>query len=79
MNTVEKSGKLGKQRSNHTQTTFFIQIRNMDALRQWNGSLLQIQIKCRGQLNTEERHCFLIKLQSLLPLEPEVIIARDKI
>ena len=52
----------------------------MDALRQWNGSLLQIQIKCRsGRLNTEERHCFLIKLQSLLPLEPEIIIARDKI
>ncbi|XP_046840689.1 uncharacterized protein LOC124434810 isoform X2 [Xenia sp. Carnegie-2017] len=43
----------------------------MDALRQWNGSLLQIQIKCRGRFNKEERHCFLIKLQSLLPLEPE--------
>ncbi|XP_046840685.1 uncharacterized protein LOC124434807 isoform X7 [Xenia sp. Carnegie-2017] len=56
------------------ESTKEIEIRNMDALRQWNGSLLQIQIKCRsGRSNTEERHCFLIKLQSLLPLEPEEI------
>ncbi|XP_046840681.1 uncharacterized protein LOC124434807 isoform X3 [Xenia sp. Carnegie-2017] len=54
------------------EATKEIEIRNMDALRQWNGSLLQIQIKCRNELfNIEERHCFLIKLQSLLPLEPE--------
>ena len=44
----------------------FLQIKSMERLKVWNGSLLKISVSC-----DEDEHYVLLKLQSLLPI-PEV-------
>ena len=39
----------------------------MENLKAWNGSLLKLDVSCTKKLRLEEKHCVLIKLQSLPP------------
>ena len=45
----------------------------MENLKAWNGSLLIVNVSC-GNKESQEVHCILLKLKSLLRTYPEVSI-----
>ena len=69
---MKKTHGVTKHKKHRSTTTFVIYIKNMDALRRWNGMLLRIDITCGKSYSMKETHCILLKLQSLLALGHEV-------